>query len=239
MMTDPRGSGAQRHRELLEASPILGGLPAPALDALAKRVVVQTFAKGDILCHKGDPGDSLMLIVSGRVKISAVTANAREVILNFLGPGDVNGEIAVLDGRERTATATALEVTEVLAVQRRDLMPVLAAHPEAMTEVIAILCDKLRAASAMIEDSQREMRGRALSGLKRLAEQHGRTSKDGVVIDLTVSHRDLGSYLGLSRENTSRQLSLLKDAGIIAMREQQIVIVDADVLNQAADDSDA
>ena len=165
-----------------------------------------------------------MVIVSGRIKIANVSADAKEVILNFLEPGDINGEIAVLDGNERSADAIALEDSEILVFFRRDLMPVLTAHPQAMLEIMQTLCQRLRALSAVVEDSTLAMRGRVAKGLLRLAEQHGRTSKDGIRLHLALSQNDLGKYLGLSRENVSRQLRKLRDANVIGIEGSQVVI---------------
>jgi CRP-like cAMP-binding protein len=112
-----------------------------------------------------------MVVLSGRIKIANVNTDAREVVLNFLGAGDINGEVAVLDGGERTADAIALEDCEVFAVYARDLLPALAAHPAAMLEIVRLLCEKLRSASAIIEDNTLEMRGRVAKGLLRLAQR--------------------------------------------------------------------
>jgi CRP/FNR family transcriptional regulator, cyclic AMP receptor protein len=147
-------------------------------------------------------------------------------VLNFLGVGDITGEIAVLDGKERTADAVALEACEVFVVYARDLLPVLSAHPAALLEIIQLLCEKLRSTSAIIEDNTLEMRGRTARGLLRLAQQHGRTSKEGIRLDLTVSQAELGGYLGLSRENVSRQLGQLRDANVITIHGSQIIITD-------------
>lgn len=223
-------------RTFIENSTFLGSLPAEALDQLVKRGHVARWAKGEVIYERGDKGDSLLVIISGKVKIFNVTTDAREVVLNFLGPGDVNGEIAVLDGRERTATAMALEPSVAFVVYRRDLMPLLSQHPDTLVEIVQILCDKLRATSEIVEDSQRSMRGRAARGLLRLARQHGKTSKDGIVIDLGVNQRDLGNYLALSRENTSRQLGALTEAGIIATFGGQILIRNEAALTEIAED---
>src|SRR5205085_6678516 len=99
--------------------------------------------------------------LAGRVKIANVTSDAREVVLNFLSAGDTIGEIAALDGKERTADAMAQEPCEVFTVHARDLLPVLTAHPAALLEIVQVLCDKLRAASALIEDNTFEMRAEA------------------------------------------------------------------------------
>jgi CRP/FNR family cyclic AMP-dependent transcriptional regulator len=176
-----------------------------------------------------------MLILTGSVKVSNTTPDGREAVLNFLGPGDVNGEITVLDGLDRAAGAVALEPTEVFVIQRRDLMPALLANPDAMMEVIQGLCGKLRITSALIEDGLNEMPGRTARGLLRLADQHGRNTKDGIVINLRLSQRDLGGYMGLSRENTSRQLATFRQRGLIAMDGARITIRDRAALEAAAD----
>ena len=225
---------AERLRAFLGGSTFLGSLPGDALDALVRRGHARTFAKGETLYERGDAGDWLVIIVSGSVKIWNTTLDAREVVLNFLKAGDVNGEIAVLDGGVRTATATTLEKTEAVVIHRRDLQPVLMANPAALMEIIAILCEKLRLASEIVEDGQRDMPGRAATGLLRLARQHGRTSKDGIVIDLKVSQRDLGNYLGLSRENTNRQLASLRDAGLIRLDGTRVIILDETKLTALA-----
>ena len=95
-----------------------------------------------------------------------------------------------------------------------------------MLEIIQLLCEKLRSASAIIEDNTLEMRGRTARGLLRLAQQHGRTSREGIRLDLTVSQSELGGYLGLSRENVSRQLGRLRDANVITIHGSQIIITD-------------
>src|SRR5262249_39325596 len=148
--------------------------------------------------------------------------DGKDVILNFLRAGGINGEIAALDGKGRTADAIALEDCEVFAVHTRDLVPLLLAHPAAGMEIIKVLCAKLRAASAMIEDNTLEMRQRTAKGLLRLIEQHGFPRKDGVRLDLALSQRELGAYLGISRTNVSRQLTTLRDANVITIDGSQI-----------------
>jgi CRP/FNR family transcriptional regulator, cyclic AMP receptor protein len=230
---------AQRVRPFLKSHTFFGGLPDPALDALIERGHTKAYTKGDVIYRRGEPGDSLMVILSGRIKVTNVSANAKEVVLNFLGAGDINGEIAALDGKERSADAVALEPCEIFAVYARDLVPTLTAHPEALLEIIQLLCDKLRSASAIIEDSTLEMRGRTAKGLLRLAQQHGRTSKEGIRLGLAVSQTELGAYLGLSRANVSRQLAQLREANVIKIDGAQIVIADEEGLSMiaaAADD---
>jgi CRP-like cAMP-binding protein len=210
----------------LRDNTFLGSLPEDVFNGIYARGRLTRFAKGEVIFRRGDEGSSMMLILTGSVKISNTAIDGREVVLNFLGPSDVNGEITVLDGLERTADATVLEPTEAFTVFRRDLMPAILANPDSMLEIIEGLCGKLRVASALIEDGRNEMPGRTARGLLRLADQHGRQTKDGIVINLRLSQRDLGGYMGLSRENTSRQLSALRQRGLIAVDGSTVVIRD-------------
>jgi CRP-like cAMP-binding protein len=228
-------TGSERARDALKALSFLGGLPDPAIDQLALRAHFKRYKKGETIISRGDDGDSLMILLAGRAKISNITSDAREIVLNFLGKGDVIGEIAILDGAPRTAGAFAIDDTEALVVYRRDLLPVLLASPETMLELIKILCEKLRAASAIVEENSLPMAARAAAGLLRLADQHGRLVKGGTLIDLKLSQRDLGNYLGLSRENVSRQLGLFRDVGILRIEGSEIVILDPDGLRRYSD----
>jgi CRP/FNR family cyclic AMP-dependent transcriptional regulator len=219
-----------RIRPFLRNNTFFGGLPDAALDHLIRRGHTKKYPRGAMIYRRGEPGDSLMVLLSGRIKITNTNADAREVVLNFLGEGDINGEIAALDGNERTADAVATEDCEVFTVYARDLVPMLVEHPQAMLEIIQILCQKLRAASAIIEDSTLEMRARTARGLLRLCRQHGRTGREGVRLQLSVSQRELGAYLGISRANVSRQLGQLKDANVIKIAGTQITVMDEEGL---------
>jgi CRP-like cAMP-binding protein len=216
----------ERVRTFLTDNTFFGAIPHTALDLLVKRGHTRNYAKGSVIYRRGAPGDSLMILLAGRVKIVNITEDAREVVLNFLGTGDINGEIAALDGKERSADAVALEPCEVFVLYARDLVPVLVAHPGVLLDIIRVLCGKLRSASEIIEDNTLDMRGRMAKGLLRLAEKHGRPSRIGIRLELVMSQSELGGYFGLSRENVSRQLGQLREANVISMDRSQIIITD-------------
>ncbi len=226
-------------KTMLQTNTFLGALPEDVFEDVHRRGRFNRYAKGDTLFLRGDEGGSMMLIVSGTVKVSNTNVDGREAILNFLGAGDVIGEITVLDGLERTATAVTLEAAETFVIARRDLMPALDANPAALKEIVEILCAKLRVTSALVEDSLNEMPGRTARGLLRLANQHGKKTKDGILINLPVSQRDLGAYFGLSRENTSRQLGALRNKGVIRMDGTAILVRDPGALEDAAEEGSA
>jgi CRP-like cAMP-binding protein len=213
-------------RSFLKANTFLGRLPDAALGALMERGQLRRYAKRAIIYRRGEPGDSLMVVVRGRIKLSNVNVIGKEIVLHFLVPGNIYGEIAAMDGQERAANAVALEDSEIFLIYARDLMPTLKAHPDAMLEVIQVLCEKIRAGAALIEDSTLEMRARVARGLQRLAQHHGARSEAGTCLQLALSHAELGNYLGLSRANVSRQLGQLREANVIKIEGAQIVVLD-------------
>ena len=221
-------------RGFLKANTFLGRLPDIALDALMERGQLRQYAKRDVIYRRGEPGDSLMVVLKGRIKLSNVSLSGKEIVLHFLVPGNIYGEIAAMDGRERVANAVALEEAEIFLIYTRELMPTLKAHPEAMFEIIKALCEKVRAGAALIEDSTLEMRARVARGLQRLARHHGRRGEAGTCLQLTLSHTELGNYVGLSRANVSRQLSQLREANVITIEAAHIVILDEDGLAEIA-----
>lgn len=226
-------------KAVLKARSVLQSLPDEALDDLARRARHVRFTKGQTIYNRGDAGDSLMVILSGRVKIFNVASNAREIVLNFLGEGDLNGELGVLDGKARSADAAALEPTEALVIHRRDVLALLDRHPKALMGIVTTLTGKLRSMSAMVEHSLLQMAGKAARGLLRLADQHGRPVADGILIDLKLSQRDLGNYVGLSRENMSRELGRLRDEGLVSIEGGDIIIRDLDGLQDRAEAEEA
>src|SRR6476660_4136403 len=117
-----------RVRPFLQGKSFLGRLPDVVLDALIGKGQVRSFAKGALVYRRGDPGDSLIVLIKGRIKLTNTSVGGKEVVLHYLGTGDIFGELAALDGKERAADAIALEDSEVFVVYTRDhLMPILIA----------------------------------------------------------------------------------------------------------------
>ncbi|MFM9942469.1 MAG: Crp/Fnr family transcriptional regulator [Hyphomicrobiaceae bacterium] len=224
----------ERVQQFLKNATFLGCLSDAALTELVRTGSTRVYVKDEAICARGDAGQSAMVILSGRLKVSNINADGREITLNYLGVGDLVGEIALLDGRERTANVTALETSELFILQRRDLLPALRANPEAMLEMMGVLCDKLRRTTAMLEDSLQEMPARVARGLLRLAEQHGVRQNSQISIELRLSQAELGTYVGLSRPNVSRQLKEFRDAHIITTSGRTIVILNEAQLRQIA-----
>ena len=229
--SDPRG----RARAVLKADSAFAACPDEVIDEILRRGKIQKYAKGDTLCHQGDAGDSLMIVLGGSLKVTNVTVEAKEVVLGFLKAGSLIGEIACLDGKSRTANVVALEATEAMIVYRRDLVPVLRQSPESMFALLEGLCARLRATNALVESYSLQTEARVATCLVRLIEDHGLEAPGGTAIDLKLSQRDLGSHLGLTRETVSRTLSELRDQGLVEVRGMSIVVLDLEGLKAVAE----
>jgi CRP/FNR family transcriptional regulator, cyclic AMP receptor protein len=180
-------------------------------------------------------------VLRGRVKISNVSLEGREAVHNLINPGRVFGEIALLDGKERTADATALEPTELLVLQRRDFIPFVESHPPRMAlRLIEVLCAKLRRTTTVVEDTAFLTTGpRIAKALLRLAEEYGRREGGGgaVRIELKLSQRELGGMVGLARENVNRQLREWREDGLIRIDRGCVVIEDVESLGAIAEEA--
>jgi CRP-like cAMP-binding protein len=225
----------QETRRVLKERSILRDLPDAALDSLCTRAHRRALAKGETLYQRGDAGDDMTIVLSGRLKIRNVTVDGREIVLNFIRAGEVTGEIAALDGGQRTADAVALEPAVCACLPRREVLAALKANPDVLLRLVAVLCERVRASSAIVEDATLQLAGRAAAGLLRLSERHGRKVGFGVLIDLSLAQRDLAAYLGMSRENANRQLGILRDEGLITVEDNQIILLDLEGLQRIVD----
>jgi CRP-like cAMP-binding protein len=211
--------------EALGESEIFGALLEDELAALVHLGTRARYPSGRTIFEKGDPGDSLMIVLAGRIKIRTLSADGREIVLNFVEAGQMFGEIALLDGKPRTAGAATLEACEFFILRRQAVLSFLEENPLAAIRLIGVLCQRLRRTTQMFEEKLLlSMAPRVARALLRLAGEHGRKTEDGVLIDLKLSQSELGSYIGLSRENVNRQLGAWREGGIIGMREGRIVI---------------
>jgi CRP-like cAMP-binding protein len=225
--------------DALADSDVFGSLTDEELERLIAYGTTVVYRAGQLIFQKGDPGDSLAVVVRGRVKISSISLDGREALLTFVEPGHSFGEIALLDGKPRSADATAVDPTELFVLKRRDLLSYLEQHPEIALRIIGVLCQRLRRSTEMIEDVVLlQMGPRIAKALLRLLADYGRRHEHGVLIDLKLSQRELGSYVGLARENVNRQLGAWRQAGVITFDGGYIVVRNVDRLRAIAQETD-
>ena len=245
-MTTPgnaSGAGAgtadarDRARRVLAGSSAFQACMPAVIDEIMQHAVLVKLPRGDAMYRQGEEGDSMMVVLSGSLKITNVTADGKEVVLGFLKSGALIGEIAAIDGRERAANVIAMEPVEAVAIYRRDILPILRANPDAMFALLEGLCGRLRATNALFESQTLEAGARVADGLLRLANEHGQKTARGTIIDLKLTQRDLGGHLGLTRETVSRSLGDLREAQMVEISGTSILILDAEGLRGVAESS--
>ena len=173
-----------------------------------------------------------MAVLSGRVPISAYSEDGKEMILNIVESGQIFGEIALLDGKERTADATAMGPTALLILDRRHFVPFLERNPKIAVRLLELLCERVRRTSELVENvAFLDFSARLARLLARLAESYGEARADGAVrINLRLSQQDLGNLIATTRESVNRQLSAWQQDGLIALEQGRITILDPDAL---------
>ena len=226
-------------RALFVGHPILGLLTARELDQVLGFAVTERYAAGALIFRKGEPGRSLMLIVSGQVKISVSAPDGKEAVLAVLGVGEILGEMAILENKPRSADATALTPCEVLLLQRRDFIPYLERNPSMAIRLLTMVCDRLRRTSTLLEDrALRHLPERLAKTLIDLGSANGSPCRPGTRIDIPIRQKVFASLLGTSRETLSKQLHAWQSAGLISISRGAVVIKQPDVLARFIDPGD-
>ena len=197
------------------------------LSRLAASAVLARYRAHATIFQKGDPGLSMMAVVSGRVKICTYSADGKELVLNIIDCGGLFGEIAVLDGQPRSGDAVALEDSELLVLERARLMPFLTANPDIPTRLIAVLCQRLRQTSEALEDALlRDASSRVARGLLRLASAFGKQESAGLRLDIKLSQQQIGNLIGISRESTNKYIVDWSRAGYLEVNNGFITVLD-------------
>jgi CRP-like cAMP-binding protein len=139
-------------RRLLGECELFRGFGPDERKGLFASVHIRNFAAGEIIFLKGSPGDCLMAVLTGNVRISVASADGKALVLAILVPGEIFGEIALLDGKERNADATAMTECSLATLDRSEILSLLERHPSALRHVIVILCDRLRKMNEHLAD---------------------------------------------------------------------------------------
>ena len=183
------------------------------------------YKRGQVIFHQDDPGAAVYLIESGRVKVVLATAEGEDLLLRVLGAGEIFGELALLDGRPRSATVVALEDTVTLVLERTAFLQFLRADPEATLHLFHALADLIRRLTEQVEDlAMLDVPRRLERKLLELADAYGQPGPQGIRIDLRLTQSELASMIGTSRVSVNQCLASLEDRGIIAREGQRIIV---------------
>jgi len=227
-------SDAQGDPRSLDQCAVFGALDDASRIELLKHATRRHFKAGDVIFPYCSPGQSMMVVLSGEVRISLPERNGRGIILADLERGAILGEMAALDGKERSAEATALTSCDLLVIDRRDILAFLRQHPSACLDLLQLVCARLRGANERTLDiGFLDIPARLAKILLARARAHGLT-KDGR-LRIGDSQGDLAAMIGASRESANRALKQMQKNGILTMRDGWIVVLDQDSLQMMAE----
>ena len=229
MARSPRVDLAMK-RDALLASAFFRPMSIAELDEIIGLAVERRVSRGATIFSKNDDGSSLMAVLAGRVRIGSVSLDGKEVTLNVIGPGEIFGEIALLDGKPRSADAVALADTTLMVLERRLFLPFLFRSEAMLERLLGVLCDRLRRTSLALEEiALFDLPARLARVLAKLAHDYGRRlpaeQGGGVRIDFKLSQRDLATLVASTRETVNKQLRVWRDGGTIGLHEGHLVVL--------------
>ena len=214
-----------------QAEGLLALLDESERAALERRARRTRFDAGTPLLRQGEQGDRVVVLLEGRAKISYVTREGRELVLRFCGPGELVGELAVIDGGPRLSSVLALEPVEALVLAAVDFRALLQSEPAIAWKLLGTLSRRFRDADLKrVEFGASDTVGRVAARLVELADRYGEPTDDGIRISLPLSQDELGAWTGASRAGVAAALRTLRDLDWIDTQRRRITVLDREAL---------
>lgn len=219
--------------DLLGKVPFLAVLPPEDRERLATAIKHRRLARGQTIFHKDDPGRSLFFIEEGSVRLYLPSTQGSDLTLAILGAGDFFGEMALLDGGPRSASAVTTADTVMLTLDHEDFTALIQSRPQSATAVLAALARRLREADEMASDlAFLDVAGRLAKKLLDLAQAHGVRRERGTLLDLPLTQEQLASMVGVTRESVNRQLASFRRLGLIGNEGRRFLLLDPEGLRR-------
>jgi CRP/FNR family transcriptional regulator, cyclic AMP receptor protein len=222
--------------EILAKVPLFSDLPEEERERLGRLLRPRRYARGEVIFLEGDQGTALCLIAEGRIRIQLTGTDGREVVINVYGPGEIFGEMALLDGEPRSADAIAQDAARVFWLQREDFAAFLDSHQRAAMTMLASLSRRLRHTTRVVQDATfRDVPARLARVLLDLAARSGQPTAQGIRIESRSTQGELAAMVGASRETVNRALRGFEQRGLIGWESNRITILQPDLLRARAE----
>lgn len=212
-------------KQSLQNVPLFSDLDSAELEQLAGLCRHRSMPKGNVIFYEDDPGTSCYIIVSGKVKIVVTADDGREHILGVLQENDFFGEMSLIDGQSRSASAVVVEDAQMLMIQRDEFLKLLRSNPDIALKLLVTLSHRLRIADRNMESlAFLSAPGRVARLMLELAKEHGQQTAEGVTFSHTMTRQELASLAGTSRETLTRVLMDYQDRGLIHLDKNRLTI---------------
>jgi CRP/FNR family transcriptional regulator, cyclic AMP receptor protein len=221
--------------EVLARSGIFQGVDPDAAESLAKEMETIEARKGEVVFNEGEPGDSLYIILSGKIKLGRRAADGRQNLVMVMGPSDMVGELSLFDPGPRTATATAVTDARLARLRKQSLRPWLTNRPEISEQLLRVLARRLRRTNDALADLIfTDVPGRVAKNLLQMAGKFG--SREGGVLRVThdLTQEELAQLVGASRETVNKALADFASRGWLRLDGKSVIILDPERLARRA-----
>jgi CRP/FNR family transcriptional regulator, cyclic AMP receptor protein len=210
-------------------------IPAEDAAELRSRAATRSFRAGQALMHELQLGEELMIVLSGVLKVTSTTAEGKEVVLGFRGPGELVGEMAALDEAPRSGSVVAMEPGEALVLAAGQFRALVERRPGLAFELLRTVIRRFRDSDLMrVEFAAAPTLARVAARLLELAQDYGTPSPEGIVIGLRISQEELAGWTGGSREAVAKALHSLRGLGLVATDRRRITVTDMEGLRRSA-----
>ena len=214
--------------ELFRQVPLFAGLEDEDLESLIAVANRRKYPKDGVIFFENDVGDALFMILSGRVKVTILSDDGREIILAMLSDANFFGEMSLLDNEPRSATAIALQETEMVVLHQRDFLSIVEKRPRVLINLLSVLSSRLGKANQQIGNlALHDVYGRVARILLEMASEDGTRQADGRVTFRRPTHKEIANMIGATRETVSRMISDLHRQGYIEIAGKNVIIQDA------------
>jgi CRP/FNR family transcriptional regulator len=213
--------------ELLKSVTLFSDLEEGELERFSHVAVPRSFPAGTRVFHEGDSSDACYIVKNGTFRVTREHSDGRVITLATLGPGEIFGELAMLDGDERSASAEAITDGDLLALPANDVRALLGRHPEIALKLVAGLVRRLRAANVRLtRQSFQTVPSRVAGILAQLSREAQNGGEEGDEVTLMMNQTDIAQLAGTSRESVSRFLAELERAGVVRSGRGRVTVLD-------------
>ena len=216
-------------------APLFSALDEVTAERLVSSMTPQRLARGEVVFREGDPGDSLYVIVSGKVKLARASGDGRESLMSVLGPGEMFGELSLFDPGPRLSTAYVVSSSELISLGNESLRSFLQTHPEVAMQMLAGMAHRLRRTNEGISDLVfTDVPGRVAKALLDLSDRFGRRTEAGLLVAHELTQEELAQLVGASRETVNKALADFAHRGWISLGAKAVTLLDPQRLRRRA-----
>ena len=223
----------KNEEEVVRRAALFTALDDASAATLRESMSAVKVAKGQILFKEGDAGDRVFVVVEGKLKLGTSSGDGRENLLSILGPGDMFGELSLFDPGPRTATATAVVDSRLLALANDQVIGWVTAHPQVSLQLLGRLAQRLRKANDVLSDLVfADVPGRVAKAIIELGERFGTKKDDGLHVNHELTQEELAQLVGASRETVNKALADFASRGWVKLEPRAVVVLDYERLSK-------